>query len=361
MCERYSYQLSAYADDEVSASERAEIEAHLGVCPECRATVQSLRETITLAALLPEVAPPPDLRAQILARTVHRPGFWPRVQRRLSGRALWQPALAGAGALAALLFALHGAPHTQSPRPHVAARVASGGNSVGRPDFRHGSLMPGKGAVARVEQIPDASPSSGAPAWVDRMQSAWRPFTDYRHPRNGKPRRVSSPAEPSVGLASAELTPSYRAAASAQALAPRNVRPHAGGALEAGVGMKPRAATEAAWIRHSAPPIKGRPEVPVLAAPVSTPDRLASAPPMDPMGSPMGAPVETPRAMERTPVIPSDATSLAARPSNPVAVEFARLAERPSKDRQMAQIVQDLNEAAFSHREVEWKFARLKF
>ncbi|WP_181407558.1 anti-sigma factor [Nocardioides sambongensis] len=56
----------AYAVDALDDMERARFERHLADCADCRAEVAELQETATLLAT-DEVAPPPDLRAAVLA------------------------------------------------------------------------------------------------------------------------------------------------------------------------------------------------------------------------------------------------------------------------------------------------------
>lgn len=53
--------LSAYIDDEVSAEERQEVEAHLNTCQECRQELDSLRWTVTLFREMPAVEVPRPL------------------------------------------------------------------------------------------------------------------------------------------------------------------------------------------------------------------------------------------------------------------------------------------------------------
>jgi anti-sigma-K factor RskA len=58
----------AYAVDALDDAERTSFEQHLAACPECRAEVQSFRETAAiLAELEAEETPPASLRASVLA------------------------------------------------------------------------------------------------------------------------------------------------------------------------------------------------------------------------------------------------------------------------------------------------------
>jgi len=65
----FTSRLSDYLDDEdLSSAERAEIEAHLAGCAECRATLEELREVVERAAALTDSAPQADLWSGIHGR-----------------------------------------------------------------------------------------------------------------------------------------------------------------------------------------------------------------------------------------------------------------------------------------------------
>jgi anti-sigma-K factor RskA len=57
----------AYAVDALDEHERAQFERHLAECADCRAEVDSLRGAAASLADATEVAPPPQLRADVLA------------------------------------------------------------------------------------------------------------------------------------------------------------------------------------------------------------------------------------------------------------------------------------------------------
>jgi anti-sigma-K factor RskA len=57
----------AYAVDAVDDLERASFERHLATCPDCQAEVASVREATAALADDVQTAPPPELRAQVLA------------------------------------------------------------------------------------------------------------------------------------------------------------------------------------------------------------------------------------------------------------------------------------------------------
>jgi anti-sigma factor RsiW len=65
--------LSDYADDEVTESERATLDAHLAACAECRTVLRELREVAARAASLPDARPRTDLWPGIAARVAVTP------------------------------------------------------------------------------------------------------------------------------------------------------------------------------------------------------------------------------------------------------------------------------------------------
>ena len=86
--------LSAYIDDEVSADERATVEAHLATCSACAQDLASLRQTVNLLGELPQVAAPrPFTVRESDIRPVpgpDRPAWW---------RLRWAQGLVGAAAM----------------------------------------------------------------------------------------------------------------------------------------------------------------------------------------------------------------------------------------------------------------------
>lgn len=61
----------SYALDALPDNERAEFEKHLARCPSCAEEVRGLRETAARLALATAIAPPPELRARVLAAAPH--------------------------------------------------------------------------------------------------------------------------------------------------------------------------------------------------------------------------------------------------------------------------------------------------
>jgi len=113
----FTNRLSEYLDDEVSAGERREIEAHLARCEACRGVLDDLRDVVERARALDPRPPAADLWPAIAARTA-RSG-----PRRLT---FTVPQLAAAGILLAVLSgALTRAVVTRQTRPAEQARSAT--------------------------------------------------------------------------------------------------------------------------------------------------------------------------------------------------------------------------------------------
>jgi len=70
--DQWTDQLSDYLDDELSAAERAAVDAHLAGCAECTRTLASLRRIVAEASSLPARPPENDLWPAIAARTVQQ-------------------------------------------------------------------------------------------------------------------------------------------------------------------------------------------------------------------------------------------------------------------------------------------------
>ncbi|NMC74823.1 MAG: DUF2275 domain-containing protein [Geobacteraceae bacterium] len=75
--------LSAYLDGAVSAREKALIEEHLRVCPECAAALRDLRRTVECLRTLGEEEAPPGVTGRVMARIreedSHRASLWHRI------------------------------------------------------------------------------------------------------------------------------------------------------------------------------------------------------------------------------------------------------------------------------------------
>jgi len=127
--------LSAYADGAATSAEAARVERHVAQCDSCARDLRFLRETASVLASAPEIAPPPGLRDAILASTVYRPTWAQRARHAglglVAGRGAGTFALAGSAA--AILLVGYVA--------FTRARV---------PDIRTGTRVPGPRQIAIV-------------------------------------------------------------------------------------------------------------------------------------------------------------------------------------------------------------------
>jgi anti-sigma factor RsiW len=96
-------ELTAYVDGELPAARRAEVEAHLGTCPDCRATEGLLRRTVEQLPALPGFLPSPALRREVLAKVDALPPTWGERLRALLRPSVLVPTAALAGALVLVL------------------------------------------------------------------------------------------------------------------------------------------------------------------------------------------------------------------------------------------------------------------
>ena len=119
MTDQWTPRLSEYLDDELSAAERLQIEAHLGGCPACRETLAELRAVVARAESLEDGVPARDLWRGVAERIgAARPavepaagGGWRRLRLTLS-----VPQLAAA-ALALMVMSAGSVWLTRPPRP----------------------------------------------------------------------------------------------------------------------------------------------------------------------------------------------------------------------------------------------------
>jgi len=120
-CSRISEYLSDYLDGGLDAETRQIVDGHVRECADCRRDLAALQATIRELHDLPRVAAPPDFLERIHERLDARSPL-----RRL-GRVLFYPfkvkiplQLAGAAAMAVLVFSLVGIQHTERPSLEVA-------------------------------------------------------------------------------------------------------------------------------------------------------------------------------------------------------------------------------------------------
>jgi anti-sigma factor RsiW len=68
MSDKWTDRLSEYLDAELDARERVDLEAHLGTCPACSATLEELRRVVTRAQTVEDRPPTADLWPGIAER-----------------------------------------------------------------------------------------------------------------------------------------------------------------------------------------------------------------------------------------------------------------------------------------------------
>src|SRR5574341_717577 len=125
MTDQWTDRLSEYLDDELSATERLQLEQHLGGCPACRKSLEELRAVVARAASLEDGAPGRDLwpgvaerigAAQLEVKQVVG-GQWRRLRLTLT-----VPQLAAAAL--ALMAVSAGSVWLAKPRPPVMQEAA---------------------------------------------------------------------------------------------------------------------------------------------------------------------------------------------------------------------------------------------
>jgi anti-sigma factor RsiW len=173
--------LSAFLEDDLSQTERRNLESHLLSCRRCSHAVRGLRATMELLQTIPEVETSPHFEADLLARIRSGEGLRPSVIEWL--RTYLEPArlrplfLAGAGACAiwisVLLVGPSGLLHATNPR--LAQSKAKGAPAISPAPVVASAptTQPGSATVAaRSNGKPQGSPSvsrANAPgyAWAD--------------------------------------------------------------------------------------------------------------------------------------------------------------------------------------------------
>ena len=64
--------LSDYIDDELRERQRERVEEHVGMCPQCRRVLATLRKTVAGLGSLMSPSPPPGLADSVIGR-LHEP------------------------------------------------------------------------------------------------------------------------------------------------------------------------------------------------------------------------------------------------------------------------------------------------
>jgi len=169
----YTNRLSDYLDGEdLTPSERSDIEAHLAGCTECRAVLDELREVAAVAADLPDRAPGIDLWSGVAARLAVPPAVVPFVrpaQRRFS---FTLPQLVAAGlALMVVSGSMVWVSRLGDPRtgvPVAQAEPESGFAAIALTDVNYDA------AVADLEKVLEAGRSRLDPETVQILEDNLR-------------------------------------------------------------------------------------------------------------------------------------------------------------------------------------------
>jgi anti-sigma factor RsiW len=149
--DQWTDQLSDYLDDELSAAERAAVDAHLAECADCTKTLASLRRIVAEASSLPPRPPEHDLWPAIAARTVQQRRVSFTIPQ-LAAASLLLAALSG-GAVVLLLGGTNGLSQTAQDQADTAAPAVDDSQRAG------GSLSAAIGSdigLAAVVNVADA-------------------------------------------------------------------------------------------------------------------------------------------------------------------------------------------------------------
>ncbi|HYK66677.1 MAG TPA: anti-sigma factor [Streptosporangiaceae bacterium] len=193
----------AYALDAVDALERSRFDRHLAECPSCAAEVTELTETMAALSDATAEAPPPGLRAAVLARSAATPQTRrPERQASRLPAVRWQHLVAAAAAVIALggagAVGYQVASHSGlSPHSPVSAESKQIAAVLAAPDARlHGTAVTEGGHVTVI-----SSPSlDEAVAVLARLPS---PGSDHTYQlwviSHGTPRSAGVLAAGSTG------------------------------------------------------------------------------------------------------------------------------------------------------------------
>lgn len=110
----YEEDLTAYVDGELSPSDRARVEAHLGTCAGCQGTERLLRLTVARMAEVPDFTPSPSARRDVLARVDALPLTWRERFANLLRPGVLVPS-AGLAAVAVLTLLVAGRTRVETP------------------------------------------------------------------------------------------------------------------------------------------------------------------------------------------------------------------------------------------------------
>lgn len=190
-CVEAQNDFSSYLDDQLTPPERATLDAHLAVCPVCRAQLAETRRILRRLAQIPRPAPPPQMIASISdAIRTERAARIARPAAQTNSRGVWgwlQPRLLpytiGAFASMLLFFAV-----SSALRPHFAvlkslALAASSGETSPNDVMwiRNSTLTPEDLAAGRFyisNESPTLNPRGALAAFASEPPS---PYSTHKH------------------------------------------------------------------------------------------------------------------------------------------------------------------------------------
>ncbi|OYO01551.1 anti-sigma factor [Enemella evansiae] len=146
--------LGGYLLDALTDVERQQFERHLASCPDCRAEVGELRESLAEVSRVTATAPPPALREQVLARAREIRPLPPNEPVRVTARRSpwgWR-VVAAAAALVAVIAGGWAINQQLDARQQAGVRAAEA--------QREADLLTAPDAVVRPVQLPDGGRGS---------------------------------------------------------------------------------------------------------------------------------------------------------------------------------------------------------
>jgi anti-sigma-K factor RskA len=177
--------VGAYVLDAVEPDERAAFEDHLAECTSCRAEVEALRSTAAALSTGVTAAPPPALRARVLAAAERTPQLPPTVERtpaaastapahakpRRRRPALWLAAAAAAVAIGAGGIVVDRLVDDDQPPPVTAADVFASADA----EVRTIAISGGRARVAVSEDLGQMAVDGEnlPPAGQGRVYQVW--------------------------------------------------------------------------------------------------------------------------------------------------------------------------------------------
>lgn len=203
--EQWADAVGAYVLDALGPGEREAFEAHAATCEICREDIAALRVAAdALPVAVPQLEPPPELKARIMDVVVTSPGAAPEALRtakpssRRGRRAPWwrspltlRPALAAAaaallllaGGLAGILAA--GAPETETVVAQVDQQVAPGARVTLEIDGDDADLV--------ASGLPQPPAGRVYQVWLQRGDQAPQPTDTLFVPRSDGSARAALP------------------------------------------------------------------------------------------------------------------------------------------------------------------------